>query len=58
MAGRGHRRVVAAFYDAPLDRTREWVKSAAKGKGVTTWVRDFSQIEAFARCVKTCERRR
>lgn len=51
-ADRGHRQVIAGFYES-LDRTPKWLESASKVKGVvgvmyTTWVQDFTKIEAFA----------
>ena len=56
-ANRGHRQVIAAYYDGPLDHTRQWLASAAKVKGVqgimyTTWRNDYSKLEEFAEVVK------
>lgn len=53
-AGRGHRQVIAGYYDAPPEQVREWMKSAAKVKGVvgvmyTTWQHDFAHLEEFAK---------
>ncbi len=53
-AGRGHRQVLAAYYDGPVGRVREWLASAAKVKGVvgvmyTTWRSNYDDLEAFAR---------
>jgi hypothetical protein len=52
-AYRGHRQVVAGYYDGGQD-TKKWVASAGKVKGVvgymyTTWRGDYSKIEAFAK---------
>jgi hypothetical protein len=56
-AGRGHRQVIAAYYDGPLSHTKEWVDSASRIKNVvgvmyTTWQNDYSKIEEFARVVR------
>jgi hypothetical protein len=53
-AGRGHRQVVAAYYDDPgLGQTRDWLKTAGDEPGVigymyTTWQQDYSKLEQFA----------
>jgi hypothetical protein len=53
-ANKGHRQIIAAYYDGPLDNTRLWLLSGAKVKGVEglmycTWRGDYSQLEAFAK---------
>jgi hypothetical protein len=53
-AGRGHRQVIAGYYDAPPERVKLWLDSAARVKGVigvmyTTWRDNYSDIEAFAK---------
>ena len=53
-AGRGHRQVIATYYDDPgLRQTRDWLDSARSAEGVigymyTTWQRDYDRMEAFA----------
>lgn len=52
-AGRGHKQVLAGYYDGRADSIRGWL---AAGKGVTgidgamytTWRHDFHQLEACA----------
>jgi len=56
-ADRGHRQVIAGYYDGPVAQVKEWLKSAAKVKGVagvmyTTWQNDYSQLEAFAKAAR------
>ena len=54
-ADRGHRQVVATYYDdANLGQTRDWIKSARDDKSVigymyTTWRGDYSKVEEFAK---------
>jgi hypothetical protein len=52
-AQRGHRQVLAGFYDAPPERIKPWLaagKDTGSIRGVmyTTWQSDFSQLEKFA----------
>jgi hypothetical protein len=52
-AGRGHRQILAGYYDASPDRIRGWLESArglenVDGVMYTTWRNDFSGLEAFA----------
>ena len=52
-ADRGHRQVIAGYYDGGQD-TKKWVESAGRVKGVvgymyTTWRSDYSKIEQFAK---------
>jgi hypothetical protein len=60
-ADRGHRQVIAGYYDASpatmAAKTKQWLASAAKVPGVvgvmyTTWRNDYAQMEAFAAAVK------
>ena len=56
-ADRGHRQVLAGYYDVPVEQVKEWLKSGAKVKGVigvmyTTWQNDYSQLEAFAKAAR------
>lgn len=52
-ADRGHRQVIAGYYDAEVGQIRSWLESAAKVKGVvgvmyTTWANNYTDLEAFA----------
>ncbi|HUT56670.1 MAG TPA: hypothetical protein VNA25_02220 [Phycisphaerae bacterium] len=52
-ASRGHRQILAGYYDAPPGRIVEWLREAQQVKGVigvmyTTWKRDYSKLDAFA----------
>ena len=52
-AGRGHRQVLAGYYDGPVERIKDWLADAAKVKGVigvmyTTWKNDYANLEKFA----------
>lgn len=56
-ADRGHRQVIAGYYDARPERAKEWLASAAKVKGVvgimyTTWQNRYDDLEAFARACR------
>jgi hypothetical protein len=51
-AGRGHAQILAGYYDADPKRIVDWLQTAKPVKGVcgvmyTTWVNDYSQLEAF-----------
>jgi hypothetical protein len=53
-ADRGHRQIIAGYYDNDLSEMRQWLASAKDTKGVigcmyTTWRNDYDQIEAFAK---------
>lgn len=53
-ADRGHRQIIAAYYDAPLAHTRQWLEKAKGVPGVqgvmfTTWKANYSELEAFAK---------
>ena len=54
-AERGHKQLIAGYYDGPLDNTRKWLRTAKETKvegiiGVmfTTWHHNYEQLEAFA----------
>ena len=53
-AGRGHKQVIAAYYDdRSLASTKRWLETAKGKPGVegfmyTTWKRDYEKMEAFA----------
>jgi len=56
-ADRGHRLMIAGYYDAPLDDLRAWLDSAVKVPSAqavmyTTWQNNFADIEKFAAAVK------
>ena len=56
-ADRGHRQVIAGYYDAPPQQIKEWLKSASKVKGVvgvmyTTWQNKYDDLETFAKLVR------
>jgi len=53
-AGRGHRQILAGYYDGPVENIRTWLDDAKSIKGVcgvmyTTWVGDYSNLESFAK---------
>ncbi|HEX2971855.1 MAG TPA: hypothetical protein VHP11_05955 [Tepidisphaeraceae bacterium] len=56
-ADRGHKQVIAGYYDDTPDRIKEWLKSAEKVRGVvgvmyTTWANNYEDMETFAKLVK------
>ncbi len=56
-ADRGHRQLIAGYYDRPPENVRKWLDSAMKVKGVqsvmyTTWSNNYSDLERFAEIVK------
>jgi hypothetical protein len=56
-ADRGHKQVLAGYYDAKPQQIKQWLEAAAKVKGVegvmyTTWKRNFADIEEFAKAAK------
>ncbi len=56
-AERGHRQVIAGYYDGPVEKVRDWMSAAAKVKGVvgvmyTTWQHNYDHIEEFAKLVR------
>jgi hypothetical protein len=62
-AGRGHAQLLAGYYDADPQRIVEWLRMAAKVRGVcgvmyTTWVGDYSKIDTFMKCVRQFEAER
>jgi len=55
-ADRGHRQMIAGYYDSPPERVREWLTAASKVAGVegvmyTTWERRFNDLERFSQIV-------
>ena len=60
-ADRGHRQLIAAYYDGPLEQVTAWSKSAAtvpKIDGImyTTWNNDYRNLEEFITLVNTLEK--
>ena len=58
-AGRGHKQILAAYYDAadPKAQLEAWLGSAAKTTGVegviyTTWRNDYKNLEAFTKVLR------
>ena len=52
-ADRGHRQVIAGYYDAKPERVRDWLEAAKPYPGVvgvmyTTWERKYGDLERFA----------
>jgi hypothetical protein len=52
-ADRGHRQVIAGYYDGKPEQVRDWLKSARNVTGVlrvmyTTWENKYGDLEAFA----------
>jgi hypothetical protein len=50
---RGHRQVIAGYYDSAPEQVRDWLKSADKAGGVlgvmyTTWQGHYSDLERFS----------
>jgi hypothetical protein len=53
-AERGHRQIIAGYYDAKVDRLNEHLAAAKNVRGVigvmyTTWKKNYNDLEAFAR---------
>jgi hypothetical protein len=56
-AGRGHKQLIAGYYDSPPENVRGWLDAARESGNVeavmyTTWRNNYADIEAFARIVK------
>jgi hypothetical protein len=56
-AERGHRQVIAGYYDGPVEKIRDWMAAGAKVKGVvgvmyTTWQHNYDHLEEFAKIVR------
>jgi hypothetical protein len=56
-AERGHRQVIAGYYDSEPERARDWLRAAetvpesVQGIMYTTWERNYRDLEAFSRAV-------
>ncbi|MBL9113827.1 MAG: hypothetical protein JNJ83_02395 [Verrucomicrobiaceae bacterium] len=51
---RGHRQLIAGYYDQPIAHTRQWLKMAKSHQGIigvmyTTWTSNYENLEAFAK---------
>ena len=56
-AERGHKQILAGYYDGPPERIRDWLADADKVQGVvgvmyTTWEHRYDDLEAFAEQLK------
>ena len=56
-ADRGHKQVIAGYYDAPVGQVKKWLEAAKKVKGVegvmyTTWKGNYRDVEEFGRIVR------
>jgi hypothetical protein len=52
-AGRGHRQIIAGYYDHAPEQIRQWLESASGIPGVegvmyTTWERNYGDLDRFA----------
>ncbi|MEW6307095.1 MAG: hypothetical protein AB1705_26830 [Verrucomicrobiota bacterium] len=57
-ADRGHRMIIAGYYDSNPANVLQWLDAAAKVKGVegvmyTTWQRNFNDLEKFAEHIRS-----
>jgi len=55
-AERGHRQILAGYYDAPSTNILPWLEEAKRAPGVsgvmyTTWAQDFGELSTFIRVV-------
>jgi len=60
-AQRGHRQVIAGYYDAKPERVRDWLEVAKPFPGVigviyTTWEHKHAELERFAEVVGEARR--
>jgi hypothetical protein len=61
-SGRGHRQVIAGYYDAPVSQAAQWLSAARPFPGVqgimyTTWQNNYTDLEAFGKVVSDFEQR-
>jgi len=59
-SSRGHRQVIAGYYDGPLTRVGQWLSTAKSIPGVLgimycTWVPNYSDLEGFAGAISDFE---
>jgi hypothetical protein len=62
-ADRGHRQVIAGYYDATPEHVRDWLDAAKPFPGVvgvmyTTWEHKYADLERFAEIIGQTERAR
>jgi hypothetical protein len=62
-ADRGHRQVIAGYYDAGPERMRDWLDAAKPFPGVagvmyTTWEHKYADLERFTEIIGEFERAR
>ena len=56
-ADRGHRQVIAGYYDAKVDNVKDWLAAAKAvpdsvvGVMYTTWVSKYGDLEAFSAAI-------
>jgi len=56
-AGRGHKQVIAGYYDGDVAQIRQWLDSTRGVPGITgvmytTWEQKYADLETFARLVR------
>jgi hypothetical protein len=59
-ADRGNQQILAGYYDSDPKKIVDWLQTAKGAKGVvgvmyTTWIGDYSKLEAFLDCVNKFE---
>jgi hypothetical protein len=59
-AERGHRQVIAGYYDSRPERIQEWLKAAKGIEGVigamyTTWQNRYGDLEPFGRAIDSAK---
>ncbi|MEA3209935.1 MAG: hypothetical protein QOE70_2992 [Chthoniobacter sp.] len=60
-ADRGHRQVIAGYYDAAPERVQDWLAAAAtvpdsvQGIMYTTWKNDYRQLEKFSELIDSAK---
>ena len=52
-SGRGHRQLIAGYYDSSPNRITEWLSAAKSSRGITgvmytTWQNNYKDLEAFS----------
>ncbi|MFM2216370.1 MAG: hypothetical protein RL240_688 [Planctomycetota bacterium] len=59
-AERGHRQAIGAYYDQPLEQTKQWLDCITTNniQGVdaflyTTWKKDYKELESFSELVRS-----
>jgi len=62
-SGRGHRQIIAGYYDAPISQAAQWLSAARAVTGVqgimyTTWQNNYADLEAFGKVVSDFEQKK